>query len=204
LLCELLDTLLKQEKDFEKIFIVDNGTQNIQIDNAKVEVYETDANLGVAGSWNKGINYIFNDKDISYILALNDDINIDEYQLLDIRKFLTNHINVWWVIGTFGCSIWALSRQGALSMEYEEGKYFDENYFPAYYEDNDFYMRMKLIDETKVLTDIEELGPTICRGSMSIAKDRNLNLSWKNRLYYNLKWGGDPGKEKFIKPFNIS
>src|SRR5690606_38556929 len=82
----------------------------------------------------------------------------------------------------------------------EFGK-FDENIFPAYFEDNDAHYRMKLLDMNMVYT--EKLNPVIFRNSMTIEKDASLNENFlKNRDYYIKKWGGEPSKEMFSIPFN--
>ena len=78
---------------------------------------------------------------------------------------------------------------------------FDERFFPAYYEDNDYHQRLKL-DLFKV-EQHEFMNPEIYRNSMTIEKNRSLNSRFEiNKQYYIEKWGGVPGEEKFSIPFN--
>jgi GT2 family glycosyltransferase len=83
---------------------------------------------------------------------------------------------------------------------------FDEGFFPAYFEDNDFHYRLKLAggndcaiaNTTAVFihygsrTQNQNAGAPIVPGEMF----------QKNRGYFITKWGGEPTREKFTHPFN--
>jgi GT2 family glycosyltransferase len=78
---------------------------------------------------------------------------------------------------------------------------FDEAFYPAYFEDNDYKYRLKLKNVDSQIQTF--LDPIIYRNSMSMQKDKALASGFmKNRDYYIAKWGGRPGEEKFDKPFN--
>lgn len=78
---------------------------------------------------------------------------------------------------------------------------FDELFWPAYYEDNDYHYRMKLARVAAITyppamffhwgsaTQLEALG-------------RPLTDSSNQHANYVRKWGGDPGKEAYTSPFN--
>jgi hypothetical protein len=82
---------------------------------------------------------------------------------------------------------------------------FDELFFPAYFEDNDFHYRMKLLELEAVVfppamfyhygsrtqNEADASGP-IVPGPMFEA----------NRDKYSAKWGGAPREEKFEHPYN--
>jgi len=82
--------------------------------------------------------------------------------------------------------------------------YFDEMFFPVYFEDMDYFYRIKL--------EVGEL--LLCPGafgfhfgSQTIGKSDDFSKYKKQRFgwlmdYYRNKWGGLPGKEKFKKSFN--
>ena len=78
---------------------------------------------------------------------------------------------------------------------------FDENFYPAYFEDNDFKYRLLL--QKKKIVSSSFLNPIVYRNSQTILKDRSLNDKFMdNQNYYVKKWGGLPKEEKYIKPFN--
>lgn len=80
---------------------------------------------------------------------------------------------------------------------------FDENFSPAYFEDNDMAYRMKLSGGSgvKMLT-----APFYHKGSVTQNWEGGLVVTHemfrKNRAYYEQKWGGPPGEERFTNPFN--
>ena len=78
---------------------------------------------------------------------------------------------------------------------------FDEDLFPNYFNDNDLFYRMKLLNMDMIYTAM--LNPVIYRNSMTIAKDPTLNTRFlEYRQNYINKWGGIPNEETFTTPFN--
>lgn len=193
LLNEALERYFEDFKD-TRIFIVDNGNQNIITREKLFAIYRPEGNLGVAGSWNTIMDYA-SKIDGTHVLMLNDDIVLGrlehEIKLLvnqnpDIPFFTS--LNHW-------CSF-------ILSVDmWKQLGGFDETFFPAYFEDNDFSYRMKLAGIERLSTSF--LTPVIYRNSMTIAKEPSLNnLFSKNKEYYAEKWGGYVGEEIFKTPFN--
>ena len=81
---------------------------------------------------------------------------------------------------------------------------FDENFAPAYFEDNDYHRRIKLLgfDAASI-----NWAPYYHYGSITQNYDQNNPVVVPpafeaNRFYYNNKWGGEPGKETFNVPYN--
>jgi GT2 family glycosyltransferase len=191
----LNETLEKYFDDFKttEIAICDNGKQDIITRPKNFMIYRPEKNLGVSGSWNMLLDYGIK-VGATHVLMLNDDVylgkNEDEISAI-IRlwnpEFLCTELN-W-------CSF-------ILSTEtFKKVGNFDERFFPAYFEDNDYFYRMKLLDVPIIYNTM--LNPIIYRNSMTIQKDPLLNKDFeKNRQYYISKWGGSPANEKFIKPFN--
>ena len=130
----------------------------------------------------------------THVLMLNDDIYLGKSEeeinaIIRLWKpeFLCTELN-W-------CSF-ILSVDAYLKV----GK-FDEKFFPAYFEDNDYFRRMLLAGVT--ITTNAMLNPVIYRNSMTIQKTPELNSGFeKNRQYYISKWGGQPTQETFSTPFN--
>ena len=82
---------------------------------------------------------------------------------------------------------------------------FDENFYPAYYEDNDADRRLALADlhRTKVLLPSwsHDNSSTLHDGSREHKQAHWVSFH-ENGLYYQRKWGGMPGSEVFTTPFN--
>jgi O-antigen biosynthesis protein len=84
--------------------------------------------------------------------------------------------------------------------------WFDEGFYPGYFEDNDYHHRIKRIlgDQAAITittamfyhygsrTQNQAIGKPIVPGPQFEA----------NRAYYVKKWGGQPGQETFEHPFN--
>lgn len=86
---------------------------------------------------------------------------------------------------------------------------FDENFYPAYFEDCDHHRRLMMSGAKDIRVPGFECvhGEPPFWGSSTIHSDRELNrkngITYGNlRKYYLKKWGGEPGKETYTKPFN--
>jgi len=80
---------------------------------------------------------------------------------------------------------------------------FDENFQPAYFEDNDMHYRIKLA-EAKSYIHTEAIAHH--HGSATQYADRNNpvcppHMFENNRRYYAEKWGGEPGREVCTTPY---
>ena len=191
----LNEALANYFEDFKntEIVICDNGNQEIITRERNFVHYKPEKNLGVSGSWNMLMDYADKVKG-THVLILNDDIYLgkSEDELNTIVRlwnpeFLCTELN-W-------CSF-------ILSVEtFKKVGNFDENFFPAYFEDNDYFRRMLLANVPIIMNPM--LNPVIYRNSMTIQKSPELNNGFeKNRQYYISKWGGQPTQETFATPFN--
>ena len=82
---------------------------------------------------------------------------------------------------------------------------FDENFVPAYHEDNDYHRRMTLAGDGDRIFSVNV--PFLHYGSVTINRDEKTKAAWgakfeKCRAYYVKKWGGLPGAETFETPFD--
>lgn len=167
-------------------------------------------NKGVAKAWNMGIREsTFDGND--YTLVCNDDIifypggidrlidHMEENNFLLLTGFgmqaADDHPD--YDIGDFAC--FAVKNE-----EFTETYgWFDENIFPAYYEDNDMTHRMKR-------RGVVPMSYTKCcfrhEGSQTIKilddPERQSYLFERNKAYYVRKWGGEPDYEIYPTPFN--
>ena len=87
----------------------------------------------------------------------------------------------------------------------EKVGYFDESFYPAYFEDNDYAYRMSLAGlltkVRQVKTGMKHIGSATITAFTpeQLAKHhRNFN---KNSEYYTQKWGGQPHHEHYKTPF---
>jgi len=197
----LIPSLESYIKDFPSIdiHIVDNGGQIDILNwvskskNNNVQLHPQMVNLGVAKSWNLLLNEIY--KDSEYALILNDDIYlgydknyienlIDKYQS---QVLLTNPID--WCVFILPKST------------YEANGKFDEQFYPAYCEDNDYVYRLKLRGQKVFKT--PSLLPKVHRASMTLERDYTIQTAYhENKERYIEKWGGAPDFELFKKPYN--
>lgn len=192
----LNDALAKYFEDFKDthIAICDNGNQDIITREENFMIYRPQENLGVAKSWNMLMDY--SDKiGATHVLILNDDIylgkNETELALLIKNNLDADFINSFhnWCSYILRVDIW------------KKAGMFDEEFFPAYFEDNSFDYKMTLVGAKKTWTSF--LDPIVYRNSMTIAKDPTLNQKFmQNKQMYIQMWGGLPTEEKYLTKFN--
>jgi GT2 family glycosyltransferase len=179
-------------------------------------------NRGVSGAWNEGMRRVL-EAGYQYAVIANDDLKftpgalqalhmdlmtknaatISPNQRRDMRmlnkiddRYEVDGIKAGADFFCFGVHIPELVNKVG---------WFDENFIPAYFEDNDMHYRMQLAGVQSLIdTDI----PVFHEGSMTQKFDRNNpNTSShrfeSNRAYYIRKWGGMPTEEKYRVPFNV-
>jgi GT2 family glycosyltransferase len=191
----LLPALMFYARDYPntEIFVIDNGNQDIKISkipNLKIIVSEN--NIGVAASWNKLCDIIYEQHDFAMIL--NDDIYLGRKEW-EIDNFLTNYKKDLYISTQDWCSFILPKKT------FEDIGRFDEQFYPAYFEDNDYTYR--LILNLKSIYQVPFLNPFIYKSSQSILKEPSLRDGYLlNEKRYVEKWGGKPKFEKFRKPYN--
>lgn len=177
-----------------KVFILDNGNQKIVTQSPNQKIFRSDINIGVAASWNFLAEKAFSEGYFR-ILMLNDDIELERDEK-EIRANLDKYPDHTLVVqdGTW-CSFMLPK------VVYDLVGPFDEDFYPAYFEDNDYEYRVELNPYTEMETH-EILNPTLYRNSMTIKKDPTLNKNFQdNEKKYIAKWGGKPSREIFKKPY---
>lgn len=180
----------------EQIIIIDNGDQDlrhiISKDFDNVSIYIHSYNMGVAASWNLGMLDLI-DK-VSGVFILNDDIRWTP-NIKDLESFLDSAGEAIVKSSNHWCNVFIPSKV------YSKIGLFDENFFPAYFEDNDYTYRADLLG-IPIKKD-KFLNPTVYRNSSTIAKDPSINKNFGQlKQYYIEKWGGEPGQEKYTFPEN--
>ena len=203
----LVPALLYYKNDFPntEIFIVDNGKQNLneicllagitKLSNA--QVVEPDTNLGVAGSWNLLCEKIF--QNYGHAIILNDDVYWGRKEW-EVEMFIKGNTDKHLITTPLDWCNFILPKK-----TFEEVGGFDEEFFPAYFEDNCFAYRMKL--QGKSLYKVPFMLPQVHRASQTMEKGgvemQYVKDGFRNKKKrYVEKWGGEPGNERFKKPFN--
>lgn len=181
-------------------YIVDNGNQDIEVieGHNSVQIFKNSENKGVSGSWNQLFKEaISRHENLTHLLILNDDIVLGkkESEILDLihnlghKTLFTSYF--YWSVMVVPVELYLYIGE------------FDENFFPAYYEDNDYAYRIHLSNGLYTHQNTELLDPAVKRNSMTINKDPYLNSNFGNNLqYYISKWGGHPTTEIYKTPFN--
>ena len=192
----LNEVLPKYYEDFYKndIFIIDNGNQNIIEREEKFHLLKPNENLGVAKSWNKIIEKGI---ELGYqrVLILNDDVYLGKHRK-DVEALIEKLYHADIIHSTKNFCAFVIS-----TFAYQMYGKFDENFFPAYFEDKDYMYRLKI--EGGYCIESEELDPEVYRNSMTIKKDIELNNDFGlNEKRYISKWGGLPNEEIFKTPYD--
>lgn len=182
-------------------------------------------NEGVAAGWNLGIERALHDG-CDYILVCNDDVVLSADVIGELTHVTDSHygdailvsarnVREWktaddlrhkWVdakrvlgsVPDFSCFM-------ITEQTIQEIGWFDTNFWPAYFEDNDYKRRIDLSPYNAYSVWSAEIFHA---GSVSqnMIPGQPVVPPWmfeKNRAYYANKWGGWPGFETFDTPFNL-
>jgi len=217
MLQKAIETALRDDNDMlpSKIVILDNGNQfrdatdisdyedgdeqliKILSGPEKVVLVSAGLNMGVASSWNWFMRNV--PMEHGFMIISNDDV---EFYKDTVRLFYEEmqKPEIDMVIGESGeWSMYTLSKK-----LFDEVGGFDENFYPAYFEDNDFCYRMKLINKefvhAKHISYGHQTSSTLAAFNDQQTEQHHQNFR-KNRAYYNNKWGGLPMQERFTVPF---
>jgi GT2 family glycosyltransferase len=197
----------------KRYFILDNSQGNPDVLNAiigikntpskyvnEIKVVHNVSNVGFSGSVNQIIRQ---NTDCPYWCILSVDWHPKSGQLKKLAKRLEDpYLRIVGIL----CDE---TQNGYSSMVitpellYEVG-YLDENFFPAYYEDNDHRYRMKLagLEWEYFPLKYDHIVSSTLKSSSEFQK-KNQKTFAENGRYYIEKWGGLPGQEKYETPFNM-
>jgi GT2 family glycosyltransferase len=203
----LIVPVLNNFKVFAELMAsVDYPVQPIILDN-------WNHNRGVAAAWNEGMRRSL-EMGNQYAIISNDDASFTPgaiKRLYDEIKYKSNAVLVSPNQNNIGgdneivdgasdffCFIVDIKKLT------ENVGWFDENIFPAYFEDNDMHRRITLAGlKNYVMADVRvnhvgsatqnfEPGNPVCPPHQFET----------NRAYFIQKWGGQPGNEQYTHPFN--
>ena len=210
------------------VLLIDNGsadeTQAEASKRAGIEYHRNNEMWGFQRSVNFGVKH-FLDKGYDYVLVLNNDIVLHQSAIWRlVERMEKGGVSMVTCLDATGeCGRDPAKLHGLDDKEKEAcpetpnpcfsafmvnrecwskvGE-FDEAFFPAYYEDNDYHYRMNLLGQLAITyppamffhwgsaTQMEALGGY-----------RRLTDSANQHAVYIRKWGGDPGKEVYTSPY---
>lgn len=192
LLAALLDSIPRDM--VERIHIIDNSPPPgiVEIEGFKhAVVTRMHHNAGVAASWNAIIKL---NPRARWWCLLNSDVTVSRGTLEALEQAMKVHsIAYMSAMAAFGLRADCVQKVG----------WFDENYVPAYHEDNDYDYRCRLmgVHIEDLALGIEHFGSAVLKGSEHYQRENGRTFG-AGRAYHREKWGGDPGFEVYQTPFD--
>jgi len=190
-----VDAVTSINHPIDSMVVVDNSNDGTcpQVDGARY--LKMHRNMGVAWGWN---TIIKNTREAPYWIIANSDIKFGPDDLKRMEAKMQSGVELLLndSMALFGISATCIQKVG----------WFDENFVPAYCEDNDYLRRAKLLGGVH----IEWITPSFSHfGSATIKSDEarrdGNNRSYpQNVKYYQDKHGGIMGQETYDTPFNQS
>ena len=193
-----------------RILILDNGGQLQASEHGRriqalegsevVEIHTPPHNLGVASSWN-----LFA-RQLGRCIIANDDVSFGAAAISALERAAARHPQAVILesddpVGGFATFL--LNRPATwLALGG-----FDEAFNPAYFEDNDARRRLALQGLPTVTVPLpgwQHTNSSTLENSSEAYQRQHWCLFQRNRLYYQRKWGGDPGEETFSQPFHAA
>jgi len=214
---DLLAECLRRIDVPAQILIVNNNTVDAAFQTRLAELqqqfgfrlHNAPRNLGVAASWNLILQEAHTAGFPAGVITANDfhvepgtlAAFVSVVRTMPADLYLGDGFNLF-------CVPWATT---------ERVGRFDENYFPAYFEDNDYIYRCRLAG-VKVLHFDQQpkqengvklpglaythVGSQTVRSDEEYGKRNEWTFPTWNRTHYVMKWGGLPDEEKFRTPYN--
>lgn len=165
----------------------------------------------VAKSWNEGIKAAFGIHNSKYAIVSNDDViyhkdcldamveTAEKGALLVACRHLSSPDDLSSEVTRGGFSLFLITRECVLRTGW-----FDEHFFPAYYEDGDYHWRMHLAGISDSLAEgagFFHYGSQTINVNQETARFFSPKFEHNQRLYL-AKWGNLPEGQKYEHPFN--
>ena len=207
---ETIASAMSSELQPVRRIVVDDGEHAlVPVDG--FELLRPANNLGCAGSWNLLCRTAFDDLSVTNLIILNGDCAVAA------DTFSRMMASACHVVAAQGFSAFRLDKY-----VWRFVGEFDEEFYPAYWEDTDYRRRLHLSGEQIDEWPIQEVSrPSYGRATYASGithgwliehagyqgstgeKCKWVQERWvANRDRYVAKWGGMPGAEKYDKPFN--
>lgn len=181
-----------------------------------VHLYDYRVNRGLAKSWNEGFYLAYETYGADATFIASDDALCTYDEVVALACKAVENPSAYMVSGwgreirteTDGDMLFSMAVISRRAIQ--EVGYFDQNFFPIYFEDRDWYRRAMLMtgswDSWKiVLPDthiIHQGSKTIWTNPVLMEQHHRTFVA--NREYYLRKWGGLPEQEGYHLPFDDS
>lgn len=186
----LRNCLSGMDVDWRHLLIIDNSENSEckEFEGKGAEILYFPENIGVAKSWNIALRA---DCDWTFFVSCNAVFPNGFSEVLTELNKATEYA----MLTTMAWHCNAISRKCV-----EQVGYFDENFYPAYFEDTDYYYRMRL---AKIPIQIPVLNIPGYSSRQSNSLDKGLQVNFLElEKYYIEKWGGKPGEETYTLAWN--
>lgn len=210
---EMIQSALISNNEVELIIFTHSNNERIsrlvhKLEGGQVVLKDYRQNRGLAKSWNEGI-MMSQPSDVT--IVFNDDITFSPGDVDLIAN--TSAENPHNFIVT--CAGWNEVHQARMVLHglacfaiqkiaIDTVGYFDENFWPAYFEDNDFWRRCTLAGLSHINcaeTNVIHKGSQSLRNNPRLSHQNHSTFP-ANEQYYFRKWGGGPREEMFETPFD--
>lgn len=162
----------------------------------EVVVFTTHQNTGYAGAVNLSVKQ---NTDCSYWIFTGYDWYVKKEELKKLADIISAHNNGM-TLGTGNDEMCGIVLTPSLL---NKVGLMDENFYPGYFEDNDYRYRQKLSNTHMFSFPLNNYHLTSSTlNSTPEFQQKNQFTFAKNLQYYMDKWGGFPGEERYERPFN--
>jgi GT2 family glycosyltransferase len=201
LLVRCIDSALASRVAPDVIYVVDNSGHQYPAKwqdryAGRVLVHVAPSNYGVAKSWNILISIAPGED----IILSNDDIAFapDTIQLLLAEAERNRRAGIVSAIEGQRFALFWLNRTA-----YEEVGPFDEQFYPAYFEDNDYHRRLTLAhwESPIAFSAVAHETSATYKAKDQAAQSQHHQDFRRCRELYIRKWGGLPGEEIYTTPY---
>lgn len=214
-LSNLIDSVCASQQKPDVVAVVDNSAGAMPLETFRDRLAEVGVdykilsqshNIGVAAAWNLCYTTFAKTLDDKLIIC-NDDIVLDPYAIYNLLTAAHRYRHFGFFYGASGGGANAFSMFYLPTEVYRLIGAFDKQFYPAYFEDNDYSYRLRLAGFPMVIVpecQYSHVGSATLAAytpGERAAHDAAFN---KNATYYAQKWGGAPGSERFQYPFNAA
>lgn len=151
-------------------------------------------NLGTSISWNIGAREVL-ERDYDYLVIMSASMLFGP----ELHTTWTKQMRTFWGATAIECDGHSWHLIALHKKVFETVGLFDENFYPAYFEQIDFCYRMRMVD-------MEKMWPRVWVNALSQGAglhNKVVQVPAQPLLdYYESKWGGEKGRERFDHPFN--
>jgi len=191
---QFVNDCINSIEDKSKLLVVDNSEDSfMKKEDKDFEVIYEPKNMGLSRAWNIGAK---RGHDWTFVLSVSMKFPngfskvIEKLERVNNgQAFITNH--------SFHCSAFHKST-------FEKIGYFDENFYPIYYEDTDYYRRIALSvchGKSVVMGNIHKIDAISQADGYATTQGLRPPMD-KVAEYYVKKWGGKVYNETFDRPFD--